>query len=153
MSFFKSSKNQSASAASTPAQTPRSSVDGARPAQATKMTREQAIQIAMEKSLGATSSTIFHGNIRIQATPSNKICLNSNLHPLTQTTTTMSFFKSSKNQSASAASTPAQTPRTSVDGARPVQPTKMTREQAVQIAMEKSLGATRSAIFHGNIRM
>ncbi|GJJ73527.1 hypothetical protein EMPS_05885 [Entomortierella parvispora] len=73
--------------------------------------------------------------------------------PPTQTTTTMSFFKSPKNQSASAASTPAQTPRTSVDGARPVQPTKMTREQAVQIAMEKSLGATRSAIFHGNIRM
>ncbi|GJJ73525.1 hypothetical protein EMPS_05883 [Entomortierella parvispora] len=79
--------------------------------------------------------------------------LNSNLRPSKQTTTTMSFFKSSKNQSASAASTPAQTPRSSVDGARPAQPTKMTREQAIQIAMEKSLGATSSTIFHGNIRM
>ncbi|GJJ73532.1 hypothetical protein EMPS_05890 [Entomortierella parvispora] len=151
MPFFKSSKNQSASAASTPAQTPRSSMDASRNgAQKIKMTKDQAVQMAIDKSLG---SMALCGNIRLQATPSNKICLNSNLHPLTQTTTTMSFFKSSKNQSASAASTPAQTPRTSVDGARPVQPTKMTREQAVQIAMEKSLGATRSAIFHGNIRM
>ena len=65
MSFFKSSKNQSASAASTPAQTPRSSVDGSRPAQANKMTKEQAIQMAMDKSLGPNASAMLRGNIRI----------------------------------------------------------------------------------------
>jgi len=65
MPFFKSSKNQSASAASTPAQTPRSSVDGSRPAQANKMTKEQAIQMAMDKSLGPNASAMLRGNIRI----------------------------------------------------------------------------------------
>ena len=65
MSFFKSSKNQSASTASTPAQTPRSSVDGSRLAQANKMTKEQALQMAMDKSLGPNASAMLRGNIRI----------------------------------------------------------------------------------------
>jgi len=62
MPFFKSSKNQSASAASTPAQTPRSSVDGSRPAQVNK---KQALQMAMDKSLAPNASAMLRGNIRI----------------------------------------------------------------------------------------
>jgi len=63
MPFFKSSKNQSASAASTPAQTPRSSMHESRPAaQISKMTRDQALQMALEKSYGGH---VFQGNIRL----------------------------------------------------------------------------------------
>ncbi|KAF9944801.1 hypothetical protein BGZ72_001954 [Mortierella alpina] len=52
MSIFKrSNKNKSASAASTPAQTPRSSMQEQRSAQATKMTREEALEMLMQKSL------------------------------------------------------------------------------------------------------
>ncbi|KAF9106618.1 hypothetical protein BGX29_008905 [Mortierella sp. GBA35] len=51
MSLFKSNKNQSASAASTPAQTPRSSIDKHRPTQATKMTRDQALELALNKAV------------------------------------------------------------------------------------------------------
>jgi len=70
------------------------------------------------------------------------------------TTTAMSFFKSSKNQSASAASTPAQTPRSSMDVSRTgAQKVKMTREQALQMAMDKSLGPNASAMLRGNIRI
>ena len=66
MSFFKSSKNQSASAASTPAQTPRSSVDASRTgAQNVKMTTEQAIQMAMSKSLSSVAMPGKSGNLRI----------------------------------------------------------------------------------------
>ncbi|KAG9061556.1 hypothetical protein KI688_007140 [Linnemannia hyalina] len=50
MSLFKSNKNKTASAASTPAQTPRPSVDAQRPAQA-KMTRDQALEMALRKSV------------------------------------------------------------------------------------------------------
>ncbi|KAI8601249.1 hypothetical protein EDD21DRAFT_415097 [Dissophora ornata] len=52
MSLFKSNKNKTSSAATTPAQTPRSSMQGSRPGQivAGTMTREQAIEMAMEKS-------------------------------------------------------------------------------------------------------
>ncbi|KAG0067534.1 hypothetical protein BGZ90_000954 [Linnemannia elongata] len=50
MSLFKSNKNKTSSAASTPAQTPRSSVDGQRPAQV-KMTRDQALEMALRKSV------------------------------------------------------------------------------------------------------
>ena len=51
MSFFKSSKNTTSSAASTPAQTPRSSMDATRAAAAAnvKMTKEQALDLAMSK--------------------------------------------------------------------------------------------------------
>ncbi|KAF9537018.1 hypothetical protein EC957_009038 [Mortierella hygrophila] len=50
----------------------------------------------------------------------------------------MSLFKSNKNQSGSAATSPAQTPRSSVDGQRPVQ-VKMTRDQALEMALRKSV--------------
>ncbi|KAF9944989.1 hypothetical protein BGZ72_001785, partial [Mortierella alpina] len=55
MSFFKrSSKNKTASAASsvasTASQTPRSSMQEQRHAQATKMTREEALDMIMKKS-------------------------------------------------------------------------------------------------------
>ncbi|KAI8361110.1 hypothetical protein B0O80DRAFT_493716 [Mortierella sp. GBAus27b] len=47
MSLFKSNKNKSASAASTPAQTPRSSMQATRP-KATTMTPEEALQMVMD---------------------------------------------------------------------------------------------------------
>ena len=50
----------------------------------------------------------------------------------------MSLFKSNKNKSTSAASTPAQTPRPSVEAQRPTQ-TKMTRDQAIDAALGKSV--------------
>ncbi|KAK3841062.1 MAG: hypothetical protein J3R72DRAFT_524643 [Linnemannia gamsii] len=56
------------------------------------------------------------------------------------TTTAMSLFKSNKNKTSSAASTPAQTPRPSADGQRPsAQPTKMTRDQALELALSKTV--------------
>ncbi|KAF9342686.1 hypothetical protein BGX26_007032, partial [Mortierella sp. AD094] len=61
-------------------------------------------------------------------------------HPnyqVSRKSTTMSLFKSNKNKSASAASTPAQTHRTSMQGTRPSQANTMTREQAVEVALEK----------------
>ncbi|KAI8361148.1 hypothetical protein B0O80DRAFT_493749 [Mortierella sp. GBAus27b] len=99
MPLFKSNKNKSASAASTPAQTPRSSMQETRP-KATAMTPEEALQ--------------------------------KHIMPL---------FKSNKNKSASAATTPAQTPRTSMQEQRPEQleATKMTREQALETLMQKSM--------------
>ena len=64
MSFFKSSKNTTSSAASTPAQTPRSSMDASRAAAAAnvKMTKEQALELAMSKT---TSSIVMTGNIHL----------------------------------------------------------------------------------------
>ncbi|KAF9537021.1 hypothetical protein EC957_009041 [Mortierella hygrophila] len=50
----------------------------------------------------------------------------------------MSLFKSNKNKTSSAASTPAQTPRPSVDTHRPTQ-VKMTRDQALEMALRKSV--------------
>ncbi|KAG9061526.1 hypothetical protein KI688_007104 [Linnemannia hyalina] len=56
----------------------------------------------------------------------------------THNTMAMSLFKSNKNQSGSAATSPAQTPRSSVDGQRLVQ-VKMTRDQALEMALRKSV--------------
>ncbi|KAK3828440.1 MAG: hypothetical protein J3Q66DRAFT_434974 [Benniella sp.] len=53
---------------------------------------------------------------------------------------TMPFFKSNKNKIASAASTPGQTPRSSMQALRPVKAAPMTREQALEIIMQKSVG-------------
>ncbi|KAF9998072.1 hypothetical protein BGZ80_006866, partial [Entomortierella chlamydospora] len=50
-----SNKNKSASAASTPAQTPRTSMQETRPSQANIMTTEQAIK-SLEKSVQYSSS-------------------------------------------------------------------------------------------------
>ena len=56
------------------------------------------------------------------------------------TLTTMSLFKSNKNKTASAATTPAQTPRTSLNEQRPPQTgTKMTRDQALETALNKTV--------------
>ncbi|KAF9368949.1 hypothetical protein BGX21_006252, partial [Mortierella sp. AD011] len=55
MSLFKSNKNKSTSAASTPAQTPRTSMQETRPSQANAMTTEQAIK-SLEKSVQYSSS-------------------------------------------------------------------------------------------------
>ncbi|KAG0281672.1 hypothetical protein BGZ97_009227 [Linnemannia gamsii] len=51
MPLFKSNKNKTSSAASTPAQTPRPSIDAQRLAQAPKMTRDQALELALSKSV------------------------------------------------------------------------------------------------------
>ncbi|KAK3826783.1 MAG: hypothetical protein JOS17DRAFT_792050 [Linnemannia elongata] len=54
MSLFKSNKNKTSSAASTPAQTPRPSVDAQRPSQV-KMTRDQALELALRNSMNQAS--------------------------------------------------------------------------------------------------
>ncbi|KAF9117207.1 hypothetical protein BGW39_002454, partial [Mortierella sp. 14UC] len=52
----------------------------------------------------------------------------------------MSLFKSNKNKTASAATTPAQTPRASLNEQRPsAKPTTMTRDQALELALSKSV--------------
>ncbi|KAF8944142.1 hypothetical protein BGZ47_004600, partial [Haplosporangium gracile] len=51
----------------------------------------------------------------------------------------MSLFKSNKNKTASAATTPTQTPRTSLNEQRPE--TKMTQEQAIKMVMKKTVQA------------
>ncbi|KAF9345917.1 hypothetical protein BGX26_002600, partial [Mortierella sp. AD094] len=57
MPFFKSNKNKSASAASTPAQTPRSSVQAARTTQAnTLMTHDQVLEMVMQKTTSLPQS-------------------------------------------------------------------------------------------------
>ncbi|KAG0362300.1 hypothetical protein BG005_006130 [Podila minutissima] len=54
MSFFKSSKNQTSSAApstnATPVQSPRSSMQASRPKDQPKMTVDQVLEMAMKKS-------------------------------------------------------------------------------------------------------
>jgi hypothetical protein len=56
MPLFKSNKNKTASAATTPAQTPRASLNEQRPTtnasgtQATKLTRDQAVELALSKN-------------------------------------------------------------------------------------------------------
>ncbi|KAF8973410.1 hypothetical protein BGZ46_009926, partial [Entomortierella lignicola] len=51
----------------------------------------------------------------------------------------MSLFKSNKNKSASAAATPAQTPRTSMQESRPSQGQTMTHQQALDAVMKQSV--------------
>ncbi|KAG0305390.1 hypothetical protein BGZ99_002093 [Dissophora globulifera] len=51
MTLFKSFKNQSASATASPAATPRTSMHEERPAAATKMTQEQALEILNKISM------------------------------------------------------------------------------------------------------
>ncbi|KAF9100150.1 hypothetical protein BGX27_000484, partial [Mortierella sp. AM989] len=69
------------------------------------------------------------------------------VQPPSTPTTTMPLFKSNKNKSASVASTPAQTPRTSIQDTRPTQINTMTREQVLEIVLKKSscfTGSTRN---------
>ncbi|KAG0249379.1 hypothetical protein BGZ95_007571, partial [Linnemannia exigua] len=58
MPLFKSTKNQSASAAASPAQTPRPSTDAQRPAPATRLTPEQALDSVLNKTV-QTMPAIF----------------------------------------------------------------------------------------------
>ncbi|KAF9302149.1 hypothetical protein BG003_002540, partial [Podila horticola] len=51
----------------------------------------------------------------------------------------MPLFKSSK-QSSSAAASPSQTPRTSMQEQRPVSHQKLTQQQALQYLMSKTMG-------------
>ncbi|KAF9382848.1 hypothetical protein CPC16_009170 [Podila verticillata] len=51
----------------------------------------------------------------------------------------MPFFKSSKNQTASTATTPAQTPRSSMQEQR-AKPHKMTQEEALEKLMRVTMG-------------
>ncbi|KAG9061559.1 hypothetical protein KI688_007138 [Linnemannia hyalina] len=78
MSLFKSTKNQSASAAASPAQTPRPSVDAQRPAAQTtkKMTTEQALDSVLHKAVQTMPS------ISIVMTPGRipQINIDSQLH-------------------------------------------------------------------------
>ncbi|KAF9575845.1 hypothetical protein EC968_001228 [Mortierella alpina] len=103
MSILKrSSKNKSASAASTPAQTPRSSMQEQRHPQATKMTREEVLEMLVQRQA--------------------------------KTPTAMSIFKrSNENKSASAASTPAQTPHSSLQEQRHPQTSKTTGEEVLEM--------------------
>ncbi|KAK5814560.1 hypothetical protein F5H01DRAFT_368294 [Linnemannia elongata] len=96
MSLFKrSNKNKSASAASSPAQTPRASMQSSRSSDV-KLTPEQAIY------------KIAHNKLTFTAAG-----------------------RSNKNKTSSAASTPAQTPRTSMQTIRDASGTKMTPEEAL----------------------
>ncbi|KAF9417666.1 hypothetical protein BGZ76_004503 [Entomortierella beljakovae] len=52
-------------------------------------------------------------------------------------TTIMPLFKSNKNNTSSAATTPAQTPRTSMQEPRPSQSYTVTKEKALEIALGK----------------
>ncbi|KAF9368513.1 hypothetical protein CPB97_004526 [Podila verticillata] len=58
MPFFKSSKNQSASAAASPAQTPRTSMQEQRPA-AHKMTQQEALEYLMSKTMGDAAASSY----------------------------------------------------------------------------------------------
>ncbi|KAI8361146.1 hypothetical protein B0O80DRAFT_525039 [Mortierella sp. GBAus27b] len=64
----------------------------------------------------------------------------------------MPLFKSNKNKSASTATTPAQTPRTSMQATRP-KTTTMTPEEALRMIMEKSVnGVGVDALFRHNFQ-
>ncbi|KAK5815743.1 hypothetical protein F5H01DRAFT_379468 [Linnemannia elongata] len=127
MSLFKSNKNKTASAATTPAQTPRASLNEQRPE--TKMTQEQAIKMAMKKTV---QTNVLNFNLMPLGCQLSSLSSQPTIQPA------MSLFKSNKNKTSSAASTPAQTPRSSVDGQRPAQ-VKMTRDQALEMALRKSV--------------
>ncbi|KAF9166141.1 hypothetical protein BGX21_002033 [Mortierella sp. AD011] len=68
--------------------------------------------------------------------------LNTSYQAALEISTTMPFFKSSssskKNQTGSAVTTPAQTPRNSFHEARPSQP-KMTYDEALNSALQKTM--------------
>ncbi|KAF9582267.1 hypothetical protein BGW38_000429, partial [Lunasporangiospora selenospora] len=70
------------------------------------------------------------------ALPSNRLNFSLTLTPTASIT--MSFFKSNKS-TASAATTPAQTPRSSMQGQRLVQIQKMTPEQSLEYLMTKTM--------------
>ncbi|KAK3834178.1 MAG: hypothetical protein JOS17DRAFT_788830 [Linnemannia elongata] len=120
MSLFKrSNKNKTASAASTPAQTPRTSMQTIRDATGTKMTPEEALYKISHNMMTNASTVLFphsvleHGNYGY----CGKMSWGTD-------------SRSNKNKSASAASSPAQTPRASMQSSRSSD-TKLTHEQAI----------------------
>ncbi|KAK3815293.1 MAG: hypothetical protein J3Q66DRAFT_441432 [Benniella sp.] len=136
MPLFKSSKNQSASAVTTPAATPRSSMQQQRPTQAHQMTQEQALKILFTLYLPLTFQVPFQAYSATTSTPTTII-------------TIMPLFKSSKNKSASAATTPAATPRSSMQQQRPAQAHQMTQEQALKILLNSTMGNAASGPYIG----
>ncbi|KAF9417665.1 hypothetical protein BGZ76_004502, partial [Entomortierella beljakovae] len=69
---------------------------------------------------------------------SNQTTRNSQLKSK-PTATIMPLFKSNKNKSSSVATTPAQTPRSSLQAARSKQTSQMTMEQALEAVQKNSL--------------
>ncbi|KAI8600909.1 hypothetical protein EDD21DRAFT_415409 [Dissophora ornata] len=131
MALFKSSKNQSASAATTP----RSSMNEQRRAQVTKLTQDQVLEMLHKKAMpnpsSATLATNQHTLPSIQSTIQRSVSQNNTL----LNTNNMALFKSSKNQSASAATTP----RSSMNEQRSVQVTKMTPDQVLEMLHKKAM--------------
>ncbi|KAG0198789.1 hypothetical protein BGX28_007811 [Mortierella sp. GBA30] len=115
MSLFKSSKNQSASAAASPASTPRSSVHEQRPAQVNKMTQEQALEKLLLKSMPNAAAGAYSSK------RASKINNNTS--------------------SASAVSTPAGSRRTSMhdSASRPAKTEQQIRDELMQIVMSKCI--------------
>ncbi|KAF9916794.1 hypothetical protein BX616_002790 [Lobosporangium transversale] len=114
MHFFKSStsaskKNQTSSATTTPAQTPRNSVHETR---SRMMTQDEALEMILSKSMANAASGPFFN----------------------------------KNKSASAASSPAATPRTSMQGHRASQD-KLSQQKALEILMNQSMPNAASGPF------
>ncbi|KAG0267792.1 hypothetical protein DFQ27_008181 [Actinomortierella ambigua] len=103
MAFFKLNKNKTASAAPSPAQTPRSSMQASRPSNQNKMTPEQALEELLKDGyLGGPATS-----------------MNSMLIALTtsSTSTSMTLFKFLKktNKASSAASMPVRESHSSVE--------------------------------------
>ena len=89
-----------------------------------------------------TTTLFFHSTLTTitpTTRPAPKHLYSTPVLPANTQLPTMSLFKSNKNKTSSAASTPAQTPRPSVDAQRPSQVPKMTRDQALELALRKSV--------------
>ncbi|KAF9310003.1 hypothetical protein BG003_009045 [Podila horticola] len=155
MNFFKkANKNKTASAAPTPAQTPRASMDDVRPSTSTMTKLQKQVNDAellhrlMVKAMSgghnAPSALVFptlHSPSKSQQ-PLSQANSRSRSHQTSQTTAqipAMPFFKSNKNKTASAATTPAQTPRSSMQEQR-AKPHKMTQEEALEKLMRVTMG-------------
>jgi hypothetical protein len=114
---------------------------------------EQHYQETHIKSDESFSLSNPHSQQQQSSTRTTKITPPSSLQPTNQAQPTklpppiqpiMSIFKSNKNKTASAASTPAQTPRASLNDQRstantnPTHQIKMTRDQALELVLSKS---------------
>ncbi|KAF9936545.1 hypothetical protein BGZ67_002224 [Mortierella alpina] len=116
MHFFKkSSKNKTASAAVTPFHTPRTSLDESRPNTGNMTAKQQKEAQDAEVLYSLISKALSSGG-------------------------PMHFFKSSskKNKTASAATTPAQTPRSSMHEQRTSQP-RMTQDEAMHMILKNTM--------------
>ncbi|KAF9989743.1 hypothetical protein BGZ75_005107 [Mortierella antarctica] len=140
MHFFKkSSKNKTASAAVTPFHTPRTSLDESRPNTGNMTAKQQKEAQDAEVLYSLISKALSGGGAKdfdIMRTlkPTSKTKPNQTLY------TAMHFFKSSskKNKTASAATTPAQTPRSSMHEQRTSQP-RMTQDEAMHMILKNTM--------------